>query len=216
VLVVDDHATVREGIRRFLADTPDLVVAREACMASEVLEGVAAGDCDVVLLDISLPGRDGLDILKELKQRHPTLPVLMFSVYAEEQYAIRALKTGAAGYVTKSSEPEILITALRKVAQGGRYVSASLAERLAMEITTDVDKPLHATLANREYQVLLMLGEGKTVKEIASMLALSVKTISTYRTRILHKLRLNTTADLIRYAMSQQLLSQSTSHLTSA
>jgi two-component system, NarL family, invasion response regulator UvrY len=212
VLVADDHTTVREGIRRFLTDTPDLVVAREACMASEVLEVVAAGDCDVVLLDISLPGRDGLDTLKELKQRHPTLPVLMFSVYAEEQYAIRALKTGAAGYVTKSSEPEALTTALRKVAQGGRYVSASLAERLAVEITADVDKPLHATLANREYQVLLLLGEGRTVKEIAGMLSLSVKTISTYRTRILHKLHLHTTADIVRYTISQQLLRQPTSH----
>jgi PAS domain S-box-containing protein len=211
VLVADDHATVREGIRRFLADTADLMVAREACTAPEIFESVAAGDCDVVLLDISLPGRDGLDVLKELKQRYSTLPVLMFSVYAEEQYAIRALKTGAAGYVNKNSEPEVLITALRKVAQGGRYVSAFLAERLALEITTDVDKPLHATLANREYQVLLMLGEGKTVKEIASVLALSVKTISTYRTRILHKLRLHTTADLIRYTLSHELLSQASS-----
>ena len=211
VLVADDHATVREGIRRFLADTPDLVVAREACTAPEIFEAVAAGDCAVVLLDISLPGRDGLDVLKELKQRYPTLPVLMFSVYAEEQYAIRALKTGAAGYVTKNSEPEVLITALRKVAQGGRYISASLAERLAVELTTDVDKPLHASLANREYQVLLMLGEGKTIKEIAGELSLSVKTISTYRTRILRKLHLHTTADLIRYTLSHQLLSQPTS-----
>jgi two-component system invasion response regulator UvrY len=216
VLVADDHTTVREGIRRFLADTPDLVVAREAGTAPEIFEAMAAGDCDVILLDISLPGRDGLDILKELKQRYPTLPVLMFSVYAEEQYAIRALKTGAAGYITKNSEPEVLITALRKVARGGRYISASLAEHLAVEIITDTDKPLHATLANREYQVLLMLGEGKTIKEIAGALSLSVKTISTYRTRILHKLHLNTTADLIRYALSQQLLSQPTSHLIPA
>jgi DNA-binding NarL/FixJ family response regulator len=146
--------------------------------------------------------------MKELKQRYPTLPVLMFSVYAEEQYAIRALKTGAAGYITKNSEPEALIAALRKVTRGGRYVSASLAERLAEEITTDTDKPLHATLANREYQVLLMLGEGKTVKEIAETLALSVKTVSTYRMRILRKLHLRTTADLIRYVLSERLLSQ--------
>jgi len=214
VLVADDHATVREGIRRFLADTPDLVVAQEAGAAPEIFEAVAAGGCDVVLLDISLPGRDGLDVLKELRQRYPALPVLMFSVYAAEQYAIRALKTGAAGYVTKNSEPEVLIAALRKVAQGGRYVSAVLAERLAVAITTDMDKPLHATLANREYQVLLMLGEGKTVKEIAGALSLSVKTISTYRTRILRKLHLHTTADLIRYALSQHLLSQPSSGVT--
>jgi DNA-binding NarL/FixJ family response regulator len=135
----------------------------------------------------------------------------MFSVYAEEQYAIRALKTGAAGYIAKNSEPEALIAALRKVAQGGRYVSASLAERLAEEITTDTDKPLHATLANREYQVLLMLGEGKTVKQIAEALSLSVKTISTYRMRILRKLHLHTTADLIRYVLAEQLLSQPSS-----
>jgi PAS domain S-box-containing protein len=206
VLVADDHAAVREGIRRFLADTADLVAARDACTASEIFEAVAAGTCDVILLDVSLPGRDGLDILKELKQRYPTIPVLMFSVYAEEQYAVRALKTGAAGYITKSSAPEVLTTALRKIAQGGRYVSPALAEHLAMEITTDTEKPLHALLANREYQVLRMLGEGKTVKEIAATLSLSIKTVSTYRTRILHKLHLHTTADLIRYAFAHQLL----------
>jgi DNA-binding NarL/FixJ family response regulator/signal transduction histidine kinase len=206
VLVADDHATVREGIRRFLADTGDLIVSRDVCTAPEVLEAVAAGACDVVLLDISLPGRDGLDILKELKQRYPTVPVLMFSIYAEEQYAVRALKTGAAGYIVKSSAPEVLITALRKVAHGGRYVSPALAERLAMELITDTEKPLHAMLANREYQVLLMLGEGKTIKEIATALSLSIKTVSTYRTRILHKLHLRTTSDLIRYAFSHQLL----------
>jgi DNA-binding NarL/FixJ family response regulator len=206
VLVADDHATVRAGIQRFLAETPDLVAAREAATAPEVLEAVAAGDCDVVLLDIALPGRDGLDVLKELKQRHPALPVLMFSIYPEEHYAIRALKTGAAGYVTKNSEPEVLTTALRKVAQGGRSISASLAERLAVEITTATDQPLHTTLANREYQVLRMLGAGKTVKEIADVLALSVKTVSTYRTRLLRKLHLRTTADLIRYTLTHQLL----------
>jgi DNA-binding NarL/FixJ family response regulator len=130
----------------------------------------------------------------------------MFSVYAEEQYAVRALKTGAAGYIVKSSAPEVLITALRKVAHGGRYVSPALAERLAVEIITDTEKPLHATLANREYQVLLMLGEGKTIKEIAAALALSIKTVSTYRTRLLRKLHLHTTADLIRYTFSHQLL----------
>src|SRR5262249_51912850 len=157
--------------------------SREACTAPEVFGAMAAEDCDVVLLDISLPGRDGLDTLKELKQRYPTVPVLMFSVYAEEQYAVRALKTGAAGYVTKNSAPDILIAALRKVALGGHYVSPSLAEHLAVELTTGTDQPLHATLANREYQVLRMLGEGKSVKDIATVLSLSVKTVSTYRTR---------------------------------
>ena len=164
VLVADDHATVREGIRRFLADTLTWWSLGKPARLLRSSRPWQPEPAMSILLDISLPGRDGLDILKELKQRYPTLPVLMFSVYAEEQYAIRALKTGAAGYITKNSEPEVLITALRKVAQGGRYISASLAERLAVEITTDTDKPLHATLANREYQVLLMLGGGQNYK----------------------------------------------------
>jgi DNA-binding NarL/FixJ family response regulator len=130
----------------------------------------------------------------------------MFSVYPEEQYAIRALKTGASGYLTKNCEPEVLIAALRKVAQGGRYISPSLAERLAVELAVNTEKPPHATLANREYQVLLMLGTGKTVKEIAAALALSVKTISTYRTRVLKKMRLKTTAELVHYVISTRLL----------
>ena len=216
VLIADDHATLRAGVKRFLADTADLVVAREAGTAQEILEAVAAKACDVLLLDISLPGRDGLDVLKQLKQLDPTLPILMFSVHAEDQYAVRALKTGAAGYLTKNSEPEVLITALRKVAQGGRYISPALAERLALEVTGDVDKPLHTTLANREYQVLLMLAGGQAIKEIASALSLSVKTVSTYRTRILQKLRLKTTADLIRYALSQQLVSDQPALLSSS
>ena len=216
VLIADDHATLRAGVKRFLADTADLVVAREAGTAQEILEAVAAKVCDVVLLDISLPGRDGLDVLKQLKQLDPTLPILMFSVHAEDQYAVRALKTGAAGYLTKNSAPEVLITALRKVAQGGRYISPALAERLAIEVTGYMDKPLHTALANREYQVLLMLAGGQTIKEIATHLSLSVKTVSTYRTRILQKLRLKTTADLIRYALSQQLVSDQPAMLSSS
>jgi two-component system, NarL family, invasion response regulator UvrY len=206
VLIVDDHATVREGVRRFLADTADLVVAGEASNAQEVFNVIADRACDVVLLDVSLPGRDGLDILQELKRLSPALPVLMFSVHPEYQYAVRAFKTGAAGYLTKNSEPEVLVAALRKVAQGGRYVSPALAEHLAMEITTATDAPLHAALANREYQVLLMLAQGKRVKAIADELALSIKTISTYRHRIQKKMHLQTTAELIHYAISHQLL----------
>jgi DNA-binding NarL/FixJ family response regulator len=204
VLIADDHATVRAGVKRFIADTDDLVVTGEASNAQEILDAVEARTCDVVLLDVSLPGRDGLDVLLQLKQLHPTLPVLMFSVHGEDQYAVRALKSGAAGYLTKNCEPEMLIAALRKVAQGGRYVSPSLAERLAVEVTTE-DKPPHTALTNREYQVLWMLAEGKTVKQIATTLSLSIKTVSTYRTRILHKMHLKTTAELIRYAISTQL-----------
>jgi PAS domain S-box-containing protein len=205
VLIADDHATVCAGVKRFIADTADLVVAGEASNAREILDAVESRICDVVLLDVSLPGRDGLDVLLQLKQLYPTLPVLMFSVHGEDQYAVRALKTGAAGYLTKHCEPEMLIAALRKVAQGGRYVSPSLAERLAVEVTAGVEGPPHTTLTNREYQVLWMLSEGKTVKQIATTLSLSIKTVSTYRTRILKKLHLQTIADLIRYAISVQL-----------
>jgi two-component system invasion response regulator UvrY len=205
VLIGDDHATVRAGVKRFLADSADLVVAGEASNAQEILDAVETRMCDVVLLDVSLPGRDGLDVLLQLKQLHPSLPVLMFSVHGEDQYAVRALKTGAAGYLTKNCEPELLIAALRKVAQGGRYVSPSLAERLAEEVTAKADRPPHAALTNREYQVLWMLAEGKTVKQVATTLSLSIKTVSTYRTRILKKMHLKTTAELIRYAISTQL-----------
>jgi PAS domain S-box-containing protein len=216
VLIGDDHATVRAGVKRFLADTADLMVVGEASNAQEILHAVEARICDVVLLDVSLPGRDGLDVLLQLKQLHPALPVLMFSVHGEDQYAVRALKSGAAGYLTKNCEPEMLIAALRKVAQGGRYVSPSLAERLAVEVTAEAAKPPHTALTNREYQVLWMLAEGKTVKEIANTLALSIKTVSTYRTRILKKMRLRTTADLIRYAIATQLANGQPARLSSA
>lgn len=214
VLVVDDHATVRVGIKRFIAETPDLVVAGEASTAQEMFAALAVAAYDVVLLDLSLPGRDGLDVLQQLQHSHPTVPVLVFSVHTEEQYAIRALKTGAAGYLTKDCEPEVLLLALRRVAQGGRYVSPALAERLALELMTPTGHPPHATLANREYQVLLLLAAGKTVKEIADTFALSVKTVSTYRTRLLKKLHLKTTADLIHYAVAERLLSHQPSPLS--
>jgi DNA-binding NarL/FixJ family response regulator len=167
---------------------------------------VASGECDVVLLDMSLPDMHGLEVLKQLKQTYPTLPVLVFSVHPEQQYAVRAIKVGAAGYLTKDCESEELIAAIRKVAQGRRYISLSIGEQLAIELTTDTSHPVHATLSDREYQILKMLGVGKTVKEIAYDLSLSVKTVSTYRTRMLSKMHMKTNAELIHYVIHHQLL----------
>ncbi len=206
IFVADDHAVVREGVKRIVADTSDLVVAGEASHSQEVLVKVAARTCDVVLLDISMPGRSGLEILQQLKRAHPTLPVLVFSVHPENQYALRAFKAGASGYLTKDSIPEELVTAIRKVVQGGRYVSPSLAEHLVLEVAIGSDKPRHASLSDREYQVLCMLASGKTVTEIAHELSLSVKTISTHRSRILEKMRMKTNAELMHYAIHHRLV----------
>jgi two-component system, NarL family, invasion response regulator UvrY len=206
ILVADDHAVVREGVKRIVADTSDLVVAAEAGQSQEVLSKVAARTCDVVLLDISMPGRSGLEILQQLKRAHPALPVLVFSVHPENQYALRAFKAGASGYLTKDSIPEELVTAIRKVVRGGRYVSPSLAEHLVLEVTTGSDKPPHASLSDREYQVLCLLASGRTATEIAKELSLSVKTVSTHRSRILAKMRMKTNAELMHYAIRHRLV----------
>src|SRR5574341_1080594 len=184
VLIADDHPIVRQGLRQILKETPDIVVAGEAGSGAETLSEVSKNDYDVVLLDISMPGRNGLDILQQLKLEKPALHVLILSTYPEEQYAIRALKDGASGYLTKSSAPDELVTAIRKVATGGKYVSAALAEKLAFDLSLNNPKLLHETLSDREYQVMCMIASGKMAKEIAAELSLSVKTISTYRTQI--------------------------------
>jgi DNA-binding NarL/FixJ family response regulator len=206
ILIGDDHAVVREGVKRILDETSDLMVAGEASHGQEVLAKVAAEAWDVVLLDISMPGRNGLEVLQQLRALHPSLPVLVFSMHPEDQYAVRAFRAGAAGYLTKDSLPEELISAIRKVMGGGRYVSSTLAEHLVLDIGRHVTAPLHAALSNREYQVLSLLATGKTVTEIAGVLSLSVKTVSTHRARILEKMRLRTNAELIHYAIRHQLV----------
>lgn len=206
LLIGDDHAVVRKGMKQILAETRDIVVADEAGNGREVLEKVQKDDFDMVLLDISMPGRDGLEVLKELKSLRPKLPVLMLSMYPEEQYAVRSLRSGASGYLTKDSAPDELISAIRKVSSGGKYVSASLAEKLAHKLGADVEKPLHEALSDREYQVMCMIASGKTVKEIGGELSLSVKTVSTYRSRILGKMRLKGNAELTRYAIDNKLV----------
>ena len=207
ILVADDHAVVREGVKQILADVNDMVVKGEAKDGPETLEKAMRNNYDVILLDISMPGRNGLEILKEIKAHLPKIPVLILSMHPEEQYAVRALRAGAAGYLTKASAPQELIGAIRKASRGGKYVTASLAEKLAFELDADTEKPPHETLSNREYQVMLMLASGKTVGEIAEELCLSAKTISTYRTRIMEKMGMKKNAELTLYAVKNNLVS---------
>lgn len=206
VLVADDHTLVRKGLKKILLDTKDVKVVDEASDDKEILTKVSNNDYDLVLLDISLPGRNGIDVLKQIKCMRPELPVLILSMYPEEQYAIRSIKAGASGYLTKESAPDELIDAIRKVAWGRKYITSSLAERLAMEIGEKTGRPSHESLSDREYQVMCMIASGKTVKEIAETLSLSVKTISTYRARILEKMHLKNNAQLTYYAIKHGLV----------
>ena len=206
VLIADDHAIVRKGLRQIVSETSDIIVAGEAGTGQEVLDGVRANDYDVVILDISMPGGDGLNLLKILKKEKPRLPVLVLSVHPEDQYAVRALRAGAAGYLTKESAPEELITAIRRVSNGRKYVSSLLAEKLAFHLESNTEIKLHEKLSDREYQVLCMLAAGKPVKEISHELSLSVKTVSTYRARILVKMRLKNNAELTHYAIKHGLV----------
>lgn len=206
ILIADDHAIVREGLKQILSETSDIVAAGEASNGQEVLKKVWENNYDMVLLDISMPGRSGLDILKQLKKEKPRLHILVLSMHPEEQYAIRVLKGGASGYLTKESTPHELITAIRTVSKGRKYVSSSLAERLACYLEIKPEEPLNVeVLSDREYEVLRMIASGKTVKEIAEELSLSIKTISTYRTRILEKMGMKNNAQLIHYAIQNRL-----------
>ena len=206
VLVADDHPVVRQGLKQLTAETPDIVVVDAVDNGDEVISKALATNCDVVLLDISMPGKHWLDILSELKIQGSGLAVLVLSIHAEEHYALRALKAGAAGYLTKESTSDELVAAIRKVASGRKYVSSSLAEKLVAELAVDNEKDLHDMLTNREHQVMCMIALGKTVSEIAIELMLSVKTISTYRSRILEKMHMKTNAEVIRYAIECRLV----------
>jgi DNA-binding NarL/FixJ family response regulator len=207
ILIADDHAIVRKGLIKILKESDNGFYVDEAGHGQEALALVLRTSYELVLMDISMPGRGGLEVLKEMKSHRPHLPVLMLSMHPEEEYAFRALRAGASGYVTKDSAAEELIGAIRKVLSGGRYVSASLAEKFAFEMEANDGKPLHETLSDREYQVLRMIASGKTGTEIAQELSLSVKTISTYRSRILEKMRLKNNAELTRYAFENRLVS---------
>jgi DNA-binding NarL/FixJ family response regulator len=203
-LICDDHALIRRGLKQILVDGfPDAVFG-EACDANEALNLVWNGKWDVVILDISMPGRSGIEVLKEIKTAHAGLPVLVLSAHPEDQFAVRVLKAGAAGYVTKDGAPQDLVKAVQKVVEGGRYVSPSLAEKLARDLSAGSSAP-EEMLSDREFQLLRMIASGKTVKEVAGELSLSIKTVSTYRTRLLEKMGMKTNAELMRYAMERGL-----------
>ncbi|MBM3157982.1 MAG: response regulator transcription factor [Chloroflexi bacterium] len=206
VLIADDHAIVREGLKQIVADTPDITVAGEAKDGQEALAKIAKYNYDVVLLDISMPGMSGLDVLKQLRSIKPKLRVLMLSIYPEEQYAVRTLKAGASGYLTKESAPDELVAAIRKVSSGGNYISRSLGEKLVANLKRNDSKQPHEALSDREFQVMCMIASGKKGKEIAEELLLSVKTVSTYRRRVLDKLGIKNNSELIRYVMQNRLL----------
>jgi DNA-binding NarL/FixJ family response regulator len=206
VFIADDHAIVREGLKQILAEQRDIIVAGEAENGNDAVRLFRKSRCQVMLLDISMPDRNGIEVLRLVKKDKPELAVLMLSMHREDQYAIRSLKAGAAGYLTKQSAPRELVTAIRQVAAGQKYVSAALAQALASQVGGDHDTPVHETLSDREYQTLTMIASGKTVSEIANDLSLSVKTISEYRARLLVKMKLKNSAELTHYAIRNHLV----------
>lgn len=208
VLIADDHAIVREGLKQILADTGDIVVAGDAETGSEAIKLARKRKCDVLLLDISMPDRTGIEILKQAKKEFPKLAVLMLSMHREDQYAIRSLKAGAAGYLNKQSAPDELVNAIRQVAAGRKYISPALAQELANQISEDHEAMPHESLSDREYQTLIMIASGKTVSEIATELTLSVKTISMYRSRLLQKMKFRHNAELTHYAIKHHLVEE--------
>ena len=206
IIIADDHPIVRAGLKQLIAEDAGITVAGEASNGIELLEKVRHEIYDVIVLDLTMPGMDGIDVLKQLKIEKPRIPVIILTVHPESQYALRILKAGASGYLTKESAPNELIKAVRKVHGGGKYINPSLAEKIAFALDDDAGKPPHETLSDREYQVFCLIGSGKTVSQIAEALSLSVKTISTYRTRVLEKMQMHNNAELIHYAIQNDLV----------
>jgi len=206
ILITDDHAIVRQGLARILEKNQQMKIVAECDNGSEALNWLRQNDCDIALIDISMPGMNGIDLLKQLREEKPKLPVLIISIYPEDQYAVRLIKAGAAGYLTKGSAPAIVLEAVALVASGKKYISPAVAEMLANEFNADYGKLPHETLSDREYQIFLLLASAKTVSEIADSLALSAKTISTYRSRILEKMHLRNNAELMHYAVDNHLM----------
>ncbi len=206
IVIADDHTIVREGLKQILSAAPDLAVAGEAQNGHEVLQRVRELDFDLLLLDMSMPGKSGTDLIKQVKSEKPKLRILVLSMHEEEQYAVRAIKAGASGYLTKESASSQLVSAIRKVAGGGAFISSAVAEQLALGAMPGAEGPPHSALSDREFQVLKLLVSGKTVSEIAEGLNLSVKTISTHKTRLMQKMNSSSQADLIRYALTHHLL----------
>lgn len=206
ILIADDHPIFRAGLKEALSKDPDVELIGEAEDGHKVLDLARKRRWDIVVLDLMMPGRDGLEVLQQLRRERPTLPVLILSAHAEDQLAVRLLKTGAAGYLSKSKAPEILLAAIRKIAGGGKYISDTLAEKVVLELESGAHETPHESLSNREYQILRLIASGRSVKEISKQLFLSVRTVRTYRTRVLEKLDMKTNAELIRYALYHKLI----------
>ena len=206
ILLADDHPVVRQGIRQILAEAFVQAIFGEACNTRELLDLVSRGPWDILVLDLSMPGGNGLETLKQIKHDHPKLPVMILSMFPEDQYAVRTIKAGAAGYLNKESAPEELVHAIRKILHGGQYISPAVVDELVLYACKDDDQPLHKRLSDREYQVLCLLTAGRKVKDISAELSLSAKTISTYRARLLLKMNMQTNAELTHYAIENNLV----------
>lgn len=207
VFLADDHSIIRDGLKQILADTDDLVVSGEAANGNELLARLQTVECDILVLDISMPGKNGLELIKLIRQDHPRLPILIFSMHQEEQYALRALHAGASGYLTKESDGEVLVAAIRRVAAGGVHVSEKLAELLARERMPKLDEQPHARLSDREFQIFEKIISGTRLTDIATEYNLSIKTVSTHKSRILQKMNMSSDSELVRYAIAKGLLS---------
>ena len=201
ILIADDHAIFREGLKKVLESAGGLAVVAEASTGEEALARARESGADLVVLDVSMPGRGGIETVQELKRRAPKVRILVLTMHAEDNFAVRCLREGADGYLTKDAGPEQLVLAVRKISAGGKYVSASLAERLAFNLDTSFDRPLHEKLSHREFQVMRLIGAGRAASEIAAELHLSIKTVSTYRARILEKMDMRTNSEIMRYAI---------------
>ncbi|MFA7242923.1 MAG: response regulator transcription factor [Sulfuricellaceae bacterium] len=208
ILIADDHSIVRHGLKQIVEESGEMRVVAEAANGADALHKMREIACDVVLLDISMPGKNGIDVLKQIKEEKPKLPVLILSIYPEDQYAVRLIKAGASGYMTKESAPMEVVEAVRRVAGGKKYISPAVAEMLANGIGSPEEKRPHETLSDREYQIFLLFASAKTATEIADALALSVKTVSTHRSRILEKMHLRNNAEMMHYAIENNLVQQ--------
>lgn len=207
IVIADDHTIMREGLKRIFEGIDDISVTGEAVDGTSTLKKVKEGGFEVLLLDLSMPGRNGIELIKQIKQAAPKLSILILTMYEEEQYAVRAIRAGALGYLTKESAQTQLVSAIRRVAEGRHYISAEVAEQLALNIQKPDNNQLHTSLSNRELEVFIMLASGKTITEIAGILHLSVKTISTHKNRILHKMQISTLSEIVQYAIKHNLLS---------
>jgi len=212
ILIADDHTLMREGLKQILAASEDVIVSGEACDGFDVLDKIRGGEYDLLLLDMSMPGRNGVELIKQIKTEKPRLPMLVLSMHKESEYAVRALRAGAAGYLCKDSASKQLLRAIREVAAGGRFISPELAADLAFGVIRQDNRPPHALLSDREFLIFRMLAAGDGITAIAQRLNLSAKTVSTYKTRVLRKMQMSSVPDLVRYGLAHGLLDEPTKH----